>query len=314
MVITMKNDMKVLLIGGGGTLGTYTAEELLKIGYEVDVVCPEEKYSDNKNLHFYRKYATLEFLAELFSQKSYDGVINFIHYTEVEEYKPFHELISKNTKHLVFLSSYRIYADLQHPITEEAPLLLDTVKDDEQFINTEKYALSKARCERYIRNESTFKNWTIVRPVISFSDKRFDLVTATLHQVIDAAKTGETLIFPEKAKGLTSSLDWAGNTGKLIANLLFKQDSFCEAYTVSSAQNLTWSEIADIYIKLTGVKIQWVDTEEYIKAWHSGYGLVYDRLYDRAIDNSKILKATGLKKEDFVSIEDGLKIELSKIR
>ena len=31
------------------------------------------------------------------------------------------------------------------------------------------------------------------------------------------------------------------------------------------------------------------------------------------IDNTKILKATGLKKEDFTSIEDGIKIELKNV-
>lgn len=39
----------------------------------------------------------------------------------------------------------------------------------------------------------------------------------------------------------------------------------------------------------------------------------YGRLFNRKIDNSKILEATGLKKEDFVSIKDGLKIEIERI-
>ena len=31
----------VLLIGGGGTLGTYTAKELLRLGHKVDIICLE---------------------------------------------------------------------------------------------------------------------------------------------------------------------------------------------------------------------------------------------------------------------------------
>ena len=42
--------------------------------------------------------------------------------------------------------------------------------------------------------------------------------------------------------------------------------------------------------------------------------LKYDRLFDRRIDNSKILAATGLKSEDFTPLEDGIKIELEKVR
>ncbi len=305
---------KVLLIAGGGTLGTYAAKELLRLGCDVDVICPEEKISDNEHLKFYREYATIEFLEKLFEKNRYNGIVNFLHYKKVEDYKPYHKLLSENTDHLIFLSSYRAYADLQHPITEEAPLLADVIKDDEEFLRTEDYALPKAACEKFLREESETKNWTVVRPVISSSDKRFDLVTISGHEILDAAKEGKTLLLPEATRNITAGVDWAGNTGRLIADLLFKEGVFCQAYTVSSAQNLTWGQVADIYERLTGAKFKWTTTEEYINSGHGGYILKYDRLYDRKIDNSKILKATGLKKDDFTSLEDGIKIELEKVR
>lgn len=304
---------KVLLIGGGGTLGTYTAKELLHLGHEVDVLCPEEKISDHENLHFYRGYGTMEVLKELLGRERYDGIVNFIHYNEVEDYRPFHQLLSAHTDHLIFLSSYRIYADQQHPVTEEAPILLDLVKDEE-FQQTEKYALSKARCEKYIREESETKNYTIVRPVISFSDRRLDVVTVSGHEVVEAAKEDRTILLPKQAQTLTAGLDWAGNTGKLIAHLLFKKECMGQAYTVSTAQNLTWGEVAELYTKLAGTKFEWVDTETYVNSGHGGYILFYDRLYDRRIDNQKILKATGLKKEDFTPIEEGIRIELENLK
>lgn len=103
----------------------------------------------------------------------------------------------------------------------------------------------------------------------------------------------------------------------LIANLLLKEKAFGEAFTVSSAQNLTWGEVADIYTELSGAKFNWVDTERYIEEYpwlkNTPWILKYDRLFDRKIDNSKILKVTGLKKEDFTSIRDGIKYEIEKI-
>ena len=42
----MYSDKKVLLIAGGGTLGTHTCNELLRLGASVDVICPEEKASN----------------------------------------------------------------------------------------------------------------------------------------------------------------------------------------------------------------------------------------------------------------------------
>ena len=43
----MKN---VLLIAGGGTLGTHTARELLRLGHKVDILCLEDRTSNRENL------------------------------------------------------------------------------------------------------------------------------------------------------------------------------------------------------------------------------------------------------------------------
>ena len=300
---------KVLLIAGGGTLGTYVAEELLRLGHDVDIICLEDKQSNHENLKYYKANASLDFLSDLFGKNHYNGIVNFIHYRNYEDYIPYHELLSQNTEHLIFLSSYRVYADLQHPITETAPQLIDVIKDDPMFHETEDYALAKSRAERFLNNNSYPKNWTVVRPVISFSDRRLDINMVSGHTVIDAANTGVPVQLPLEAKNLTAGLDWAGNSGKLIANLLFKEDCKGEAYTISSAQNITWGDVADIYTKLLNVQFEWVAANYPHNVWN----WYYDRAYDRKIDNSKVLKATGLKPEDFKSIEEGIRIELKKL-
>lgn len=306
---------KVLLIGGGGTLGTYTAKELLKKGFRVDIICLEDKKSQNDNLHYYKCDANLETLKDFLKDKKYDGMVNFIHYPDVDVYPQVHNLLISKTEHLIVLSSYRVYADEQHPITEEAPKLLD-VSTDEEFLNTEKYALSKAKLEKYLYDEHKGEHWTVVRPVISFSKLRFDLVTYYGYELFELFKKGEPIPLPIEAKNLTAGVDWSGNVGKLIANLLLKPETFGQAYTVSSAQNLTWGEVANLYEKNIGAKFEWVSTKEFLEAvnYNNYYTLIYDRLFDRKIDNSKILKATGLTKSDFISIEDGLKIELELLK
>ena len=306
---------KVLLIGGGGTLGTYTAQELLKQGHSVDIICLEDKTSDDENIKFHKGKANLDYLSEFLKNRMYDGIVNFIHYPDIEEYPPVHSILTVHTKHLIVLSSYRVYADAQHPVTEQAPMLLD-VSTDKEFVETEKYAISKAKLEKYLNSECKGQNWTIVRPVISFSKLRFDLVTYYGHDLLRKIENGEIIPLPIEAKELTAGLDWAGNSGKLIANLLFKKETFCEAYTVSSAQNLTWGEVAENYTELMGAKFSWVSLEEFRKATndYNLYALLYDRLFDRNIDNRKILKAAGLKNNDFLSVKDGLKIELSLLK
>ncbi len=299
---------KVLLIAGGGTLGTYTAIELRRLGVKVDVICLEDKYSEDSNLRYFKADATLEYLKELFKITHYDGIVNFIHYPNYLDYIPYHELLSNNTEHLIFLSTYRVYANEEHPITESSPQLIDVI-DNPLFHEKETYALSKSKAERFLADNPYPKNWTVVRPVISFSDKRLDINMVTGHTVINALKENKAIKLPLEAKKLTAGLDWAGNVGKLIANLLFKKECIGEAYTVSSAQNLTWEEVAEIYTELLNVKFEWVPANfpETSWQWH------HDRAYDRKIDNSKILNATGFKPSDFKSIREGIYIELKKL-
>lgn len=305
---------KVLLIGGGGTLGTYTAKELLRLGHSVDIICLEDKISKKEELAFFKGTATFSYLQDFLKNKIYDGIVNFIHYPNAEEYPQIHNLLITHTKHLIVLSSYRVYADEQHPITETAPMLLD-VSTDQDFLETEKYALSKAKIEKYLNSECKGQNWTVVRPVISFSKTRFDLVTYSGHDLLMRAKNAQTIPLPINVQKLTAGLDWAGNSGKLIANLLFKEETFGEAYTVSSGQNLTWGEVADLYTKVIGAKFAWVELDEYLKATnnYNYYALIYDRLFDRTVDNEKILQATHLDKSDFASIKDGLQIEINRM-
>ena len=128
------------------------------------------------------------------------------------------------------------------------------------------------------------------------------------------------MIMPELARNLTAGLDWSGNTGKIIAHLLFKKETIGEAYTISSAPRLTWGEIATIYEEQIGLKVVWTDEETYLKVnphlqrekglW---WAYLYDRRFDRDIDNTKVLKATGLKETDFLTLREGLSIELSRV-
>lgn len=310
---------KVLLIAGGGTLGTNVARELLQKGdVDIDIIALEERIGlpESERLNFYKANATIDYLKEFLRDRRYDAIVNFLHFSNAELYAPYYELTSKKTDQLVLLSSYRIYADEQHPVTEDAPQLIDTVKDDEDFIQNEKYALGKSKCERFLRSSGD-GNWTIIRPVISFTNLRFDIVCNSGRRVIAAAKEQKKLNVPESSRNLTAGLDWAGNSGKIIANLLFKPETLGEAYTVSSGQNMKWGEIADIYTELLGVGFEWVDDASYSAQLISESGkdwmFRYDRAFDRCIDASKVLRAAGLCKEDFTGIREGIEYELRSI-
>ena len=167
----------MLLIAGGGTLGLYAAKELLEQGCRVDIICLEEHTSDDPNLRFFVQRITEESLPEFLEGRHYDGIINFIHYKDHREFIRAYPLLMAHTEHLIFLSSYRVYADEQHPITEDAPRLYDVIKDDPTFLATEDYAVPKSKCEDFLRTKHAGEHWTIVRPVISFSSLRMSLLS-----------------------------------------------------------------------------------------------------------------------------------------
>ncbi len=90
-----------------------------------------------------------------------------------EEFKLRYDLYLNSTAQYVFLSSSRVYAESKTPIKEESPRLLD-VCTDEAYIATDEYAIAKARQE-YILKKSERRNWTVIRPYVTFSEIRLQL-------------------------------------------------------------------------------------------------------------------------------------------
>ena len=222
----------------------------------------------------------------------------------------------ENCDHLIFLSSYRVYADLQHPITEDAPQLLD-VLDDKVFLETEKYALTKSRCEKVLKT-LPYKHWTVVRPLISFSSKRFDLITTQGSTLINRTRQGKKIAVPLEAKNVVAGFGWSGNAGKMMARLALNEKAFGEAFTLSTGEKCTWGEIAGYYEEFLGAKFVWLDTKTYLEIATPNeigdtWGLKYDRLCDRTCDPSKLFAVTGLTKDDFMTVKDALKMELSMV-
>ena len=311
-------DKKVLLIGGGGTIGTYVAKELLEMGCSVDIICLEDYTSDNEKLRYFKAEVTLDYLKGFLADKYYNGILDLLHHRVPEDYIAFHMEIAPKTDHEIFFSSIRAIGDAQHPITEGAPRILDLIESgdftDPDFIARDAYSLSKARCERYLKYVSKYQNWTIIRPMINTSDKRFDIEIDTFQDPIEFAKRGEVMYQPENCKDKIAGLEWAGNTGKMIANLMFKEHCMGQTYMLSTGHRMTWEDVAKVYTKLIGLKVEWVPVEEYkIKRNKGGWGIMYDRNYDRAVDNSKILQATGLTADDFTPFEEGIRQELKKV-
>lgn len=309
---------KVLVIGGTGAIGRYTTQELLKEGHQVDVLSLDAWISNHPRLRYMvGPGKDIRFLQKLLEKERYDGIIDYMLYTTAEFAERF-EMLLEHTDHYIFLSSYRVYDD-DSILTENSPRLLD-VSEDEDFLKKEDYALQKARCENILR-ASKYHNWTITRPSITYSTMRYQCVLWEANILIPRTLQKKAVLLPEEAMEVESAMTWAGDTGKMFAKLLFQKKAYGETYTLATAEHHPWSYVAQCYTELIGTQFVLTDRISYLQA-HSGsneicpssqYQLDYDRLFNRVIDNRKILEATGLRQSDFMPLKEGLKRELSAV-
>ena len=306
---------RVLVLGATGAMATYLIPELLKKGYEVVGVSLEDVKSDNEKLTYIKANALdMDFLKSQCEQK-YDAIVDFMIYNSVSMFERYHKLFLDNTEHYIFFSTYRVYAG-DTPLTENSRRLLDIEKPDD-FETECEYSIYKAEEEDFLRN-SAYKNYTIVRPAITYSKRRFQLTTLEANVLVYRMLKGKTVVLPESAMKKQATMSWAGDVAKMLSALILNPEAYTETYTVSTAEHMTWEEVAKIYEEIGGLKYVTVDDDTYVDIVSGGsiytkQQLVYDRCFDRIVDNSKILAISGLKQEDLMSLKEGLRCEFENV-
>ena len=282
----------------------------------MDVVSLEDKTSDNPNLTFIKANVKEGDFASQIVKNGYDVITDFMIYFSPEEFAPYCDLFLNNCSHYIFLSSYRIYADSATPITEESDRLLD-VSTDEAFLKSGDYSVYKAQQEDMLI-ASGKKNFTILRPAITYSKARFQLTTLEAKVLIRRMREGKTVVLPEPAMDKLATLSWAGDFGKTVSRLVLNPLAMGEAYTISTSEYHTWREIAELYKKIGGLKYVTADTDSYLNIIcpnniHIRQQLTHDRFFNRRVDNTKLLRDTGLEDYEFMPLEKGLKMELDAL-
>ncbi|MBP5531608.1 MAG: hypothetical protein J6Y54_06245, partial [Lentisphaeria bacterium] len=110
-----------------------------------------------------------------------------------------------------------------------------------------------------------------------------------------------------------------GDAGRMIGGLLFRDGALGETFNINSAEHHTWEEISDYYKDICGLRAVWVDKEDYLRIRNPDpyvlgprWQLEYARLFDRIVDNGKVLAVTGMKQSDMMPLYDGLKREIDR--
>lgn len=306
----------ILLLGGTGAIGIYLGPLLNSLGHSVYCTTRGGEInamdSDNGISYLVGNAQNKAWVSNVITRKRFDCIVDFMNYSTTSFLDRYEELLL-NTDHYIFISSYRVYADLGlDPLNESSPRLLD-VSNDHDYLATDEYALAKARQETILK-KSSHKNWTIARPGITYSKARFQLCTLEANTVCFRALRGLPVALPSECLDKYTTLTWAGDVAKLIAALVLHDSTKKEEYNVVSSEAHKWSEVLSVYESAIGLTWKIVSLEEYEQVVGGHYQIHYDRLFNRILDNAKILKAAGLQQKDLKPLSAALRMELTEFR
>ncbi len=301
--------MKLLILGGTGAMGAYLAPILACCDNEVFVTTRSERKSENKNICYLQGNAhEVSFLRKIL-KSHYDVIIDFMSY-DTEEFRERYHLFLDAAGQYIFLSSSRVYADSKIPITEEAPRLLDAV-DDGVYLQTDEYALAKARQENMLATSGK-ENWTIVRPYITYSNERLQLGIYEKELWLYRVLHGQTVIFPEDMAEHITTLTFGEDVACGIAALAGNQKAYAQTIHITTNETIYWREVIELYqrvfFEVTGeqMKVKFIDSAQQLrKDLFNQYQIKYDRMLDRKFDNSRIMHLTD-NSLSFVSPKNGL--------
>ncbi len=277
-------------------MGEYCQEVFDDGNTDVIVTSRSEHFSNNKGILFIRGDAmNLVFLKHILNER-YDAIIDFMLY-DANTFATRIDLLLKSTKQYFFLSSARVYADQDRPITEKDPRLID-ISDDSEYLQTQEYAIEKARCEN-ILSACAGSNYTIIRPYITYSEYRLQLGVLEKENWLYRVLHGRSIVFSEDIAGNKTTMTFGRDVAVGINALIGNKEAFGETYNITLEKSYSWNEILACYLntlKRFGIepKVFYTKKATSLKFPANKYQVLYCRYFNRAFNNDKIRKYVDL--------------------
>lgn len=287
---------KILILGGTGAIGKHVVNILRSTDYKV-YVTSRSVHNSTGNIHYINGNALdLNFIRPLLGE-SYEAIIDFMAY-KTPQFKEILPLLLSSTEQYFFLSSARCYSNQDKIITETTNRLIDTVKEDIEYLSTNEYALEKGRQENLLFNNNK-KNWTIIRPYITYSENRLQLGVYEKEEWLYRALKGRTIVFSEDIASKLTTLTYGKDVAASIVKLIGNPIALGEAFHITSNEPILWRDILKIYIKglehFTNKKINvfMQNKSTNLQIPDRKWQVIYDRKFDRCFNNQKVRKIIG---------------------
>jgi nucleoside-diphosphate-sugar epimerase len=281
--------MRILLIGGTGTISAAISKLLIKNGHELfllnraktNAVFPEGAKLLIADINDEQK------VAELIQNLDFDCVADFIAYIP-DHLQRDYRLFKNKTKQFIFISSTSAYQKplSNHTITEATPLANPYWQ----------YSRDKIACEEYlmkIYREEGFPV-TIVRPSYTYDERTVPLGVKGVNgswQVVKRIIDGKPVIIQGDGTSLwtmTHNSDFAKGFVGLIGNIR----ALGEAFHITSDEILTWHQIYQCIARAVNRPLQAVYVSSEFLAAAGLYnfygGLLGDKAVSSVFDNSKL--------------------------
>ncbi|KGE70968.1 NAD-dependent epimerase/dehydratase family protein [Spirochaeta lutea] len=281
--------MKILLIGGTGTISTEISRQLLAQGHELYLINRGNRNSElpggahviqgdvNDEALMARKLEGLEF----------DAVADFIAFVPSQLERDY-RLFARRTKQFLFISSASAYQKplSDYRITEGTPLANPYWE----------YSRNKIACEEYLMELYRREGFpvTIVRPSHTYDQRSVPLGVHGAQgswQVVQRMREGKPVIIHGDGSSLwtmTHARDFAPGFIGLLGNI----HALGEAVQITSDETLTWNQIYRSIARALGVELKpYYIASSSLAAWDTGdlYGsLLGDKANSVVFDNAKL--------------------------
>lgn len=295
--------MKILFIGGTGTISAAISKALLERGDELYLL---NRGHHNQNLPAGAKVILADIneeekVAELTDGLEFDVVADFIAFVPAHLERDY-RLFNGKTKQFVFISSASAYQTplSDYRITEGTPLSNPLWE----------YSRNKIACEDYLMKQYRDNGFpvTIIRPSHTYDKRSVPLGVhgeKGSYQVIKRMLEGKKVIIHGDGSSLwtmTHNTDFAMGFIGLLGNL----HAIGEAVQITSDETLTWNQIYQAIADALGVKLKavYVSSEFLNAASRLDFNgsLLGDKANSVVFDNSKLKRLvpgfTAIKRFD----------------
>ena len=283
--------MKVLFIGGTGTISSAISELAVRNGIELYLLnrgnrsqfVPEGVKMISADIRDEKE------VVEKLKGAKFDIVADFIAFQTADVERDF-RLFRDKTRQYIFISSASAY---QKPLAN--PLIIESTPLSNPYWE---YSRNKIACEEYLMEKYRTKNFpvTIIRPSHTYNKNSMPLDIRGpkgAFSVLERIRKGKKVLLHGDGTSLWT-VTHARDFAKAFIGIMGNIHAIGEAYHITSDEKLTWNQIYETIAAEMGVKPNLVhiatDTLTALSDTFVG-GIQGDKMSSVIFDNTKIKRA-----------------------